>query len=191
MAAAWHLWFICIVFSHFGWNLKRHSPPSLPPAEMAGVPADLTLSLPQVRQRGNFLKSSCLETTLSGSSSFPLRSLPPYPAGTQTFLKFITLHYTPRRAWIHHRAFHGGESRENVKSFAGERSVATATGPDRHGWWDLVVPLSWKMDQIMCYNEGHIVKQVHGRGAFSPRSNAFRRILGKHWNISGSEMTHL
>lgn len=107
--------------------------------------------LPRVQQHGNLLKSSCLETTVSGLSSFPLHSPPPYTAGTQTFLKFITLHYTPRRAWIHHCAFHGGEGRENVKSFTGERSVATATGPDRHGCWDLLVPLSWKMDQIMCY----------------------------------------
>ena len=115
------------------------------------------LSLPQVQQHGNLLKSSCLETTLSGLSSFPLHSLPPYTAGTQTFLKFITLHYTPRRAGIHHRAFHGGESRENVKSFTGEGSIATATGPDGHGRWDLVMPLSWKMDQIMCYNQKNTV----------------------------------
>ena len=117
----------------------------------------LKLSLRQVQQHGNLLKSSCLETTLSGLSSFPLHSLPPYTAGTQTFLKFITLYYTPRRAGIHHRAFHGGESRENVKSFTGEGSIATATGPDGHGRWDLVMPLSWKMDQIMCYNQKNTV----------------------------------
>lgn len=123
-------------------------------------------SLPQVRQRGNLLKSSCLETTLSGLSSFPLHSLPPYTAGIQPFLKFITLHYTPRRAGIHHRAFHGGESRENVKSFTGEGSIATATGPNGHGWWDLVMPLSWKMDQIMCYSQKNTFEQVH-RGVHS------------------------
>lgn len=106
-------------------------------------------------------------------------SLPPYTAGIQTFLKFITLHYTPRRAWIHHCAFHGGEGRENVKSFTGERSVATAAGPDGHGRWDLLVPLSWKMDQITCYNQRNAVEWVHCRGVFCPHSNTcYETYLG-------------
>lgn len=133
---------------------KRHSPNPSPSWDCKSPqPTYSKHFLPRVQQHENLLKSSCLETTVSGLSSFPLHSLPPYTAGTQTFLKFITLHYTPRRAWIHHWAFHGGEGRENVKSFAGEGSVATATGPDGHGWWDLLVPLSWEMDQIICYDQ--------------------------------------
>lgn len=110
-------------------------------------------SLPQAQQCGNLLKSSCWGNTGSSLPSFPLHSLPPYTAGTQTSLEFITLHHTLRRARIHHCAFHGGEGGENVKSFTGERSIATATGPNGHGRWDLLVPLSWKMNQITCCNQ--------------------------------------
>lgn len=122
---------------------------------------------------------------------FPFHSLPPYTAGTQTSLKFITFHYTPRRAWIRHCAFHGGKRRKNVKSFTGERSVATATGPDGHGCWDLLVPLSWKTEPIMCYDQGHTVMQVHHRGVFCPHSNTPFEFLVKHLRISRSELSHL
>lgn len=41
MAAAWHLWFICIVFSLFVGIFKRHSPPSLPQPRLQESLADL------------------------------------------------------------------------------------------------------------------------------------------------------
>lgn len=175
---SWHLWFICYHLLTFLLESLKGTALHLSPSWDSKSP-QLTYSkhfLPRVQQHGNSLKSSCLETAVSGLSSFPLHSLPPYTAGTQTFLKFITLHYTPRRTWIHHCAFHGGEGRENVKSFTGERSVATASGPDRHGRWDLLVPLSWKMDQITCYNQGNAVEWVQGRGVFCPHSNTFCEI---------------
>lgn len=131
--------------------LKMHSPQ---PRLKKPQPAYLKHFLPQVPQDGNSLQSSCLETTAYGQFSFPSTVHPlSYTAVTQAALKFIALHYTPRSAGIQHRAFHGGEGRKDVEAFAGERPVAAATGPDGYGCWDLLVPLSWKMDQIMCYDQ--------------------------------------
>lgn len=133
---------------------KTHSPRTLPqPRPKKPQPTYLKPFLPRVQQDGNSFKPSCLETTASDQSSFPLHSPPSHRAGPETSLKFIALHDTPRSAGIHHRAFHGGEGREDVKSFAGEGSVAAATGPDGHGWWDLLVPLSWEMNQRKCYGQ--------------------------------------
>lgn len=84
-----------------------------------------------------------------------------YTAGTRTSLKFIALHHTPRSAGVHHCAFHRGEGREDVKSFAGERPVAAAAGPDGYRCWDLLVPLSWKMDQIKCYDQRNQWEEEH------------------------------
>lgn len=95
----------------------------------------------------------------------PLQSLPSHTAGTEPSLKFIALHHAPRSAGIHHCAFHGGEGREDVKSFAAERPVAAATGTDGHRWRYLLVPLSWKTNQTKCYDqrnpwEEHLIPQL-------------------------------
>lgn len=128
--------------------------PQLFPTETARVRSGFTQSAPCHRPSsvGTYSDPVAWETLVL---AYPpsLSSLPPYTAGTQTSLKFITLHHTPRRARIHHCAFHGGEGRENVKSFTCERSIAAATGPDGHGRWDLLVPLSWKMNRITCCNQ--------------------------------------
>lgn len=135
-------------------SLEGTGPPLFPSGDCRSLLGIYTKhSLLQAQQGGNLLKSSCLGNSGSGAPSFPLHSLPPDTAGTQTSLQFITLHHALRRARIHHGAFHGGEGRENVKSFAGERSVATATGPDGHGRWDLMVPLSWKMNRTTCCDQ--------------------------------------
>lgn len=63
-------------------------------------------------------------------------------------LELVTLHDAPSGTGIHHRAFHGGEGRENVEPLGGERAVAAAAGPDGHGRWDLLMPLSWKTGKM-------------------------------------------
>lgn len=141
-----------VLSSHiFVGIFKRHSPASLPQVRLQET-SWLFQRTPCHRSSGlgNSLKSGCLHATVSVSPSLPSTVC---PLAQQTFLKFITFHYAPRGAWIHHCAFHGGEGREDVKSFTAERAVATAAGSDGHGWWDLLVPLSWNMDQIICYDQ--------------------------------------
>lgn len=122
---------------------KIHSLTSFPqPRLKKPQPTHLKHFLPWVQQDGNSFKSSCLETTACRQSSFPSPTVHSLTAGTRTSLKFIALHHTPRSAGVHHCAFHRGEGREDVKSFAGERPVAAAAGPDGYRCWDLLVPLS-------------------------------------------------
>lgn len=134
-----------------GWHLED----AQPSAKAQKAPANLLKTLLATGPAGwkltpiQLFGNHCIRSVVF----LPLHSPPSYKAGTQAALKFIALHYTPRSTGIQHRAFHGGEGRKDVEAFAGERPVAAAAGPDRYGCWDLLVPLSWKMDQRMCYDQ--------------------------------------
>lgn len=133
------------------------------------------LSLPQVRQHGNLLKSSCLETTLSGLSSFPLPQSAPLHRHPD-ILKVHHSHYTPRRAGIHHRAFHGGKQRKCQVLY----------------WWGIHSDCHWAR-RSWVLGSGDATELENGpnhvlqskeyslagtqQGAFCPHANTLCRIL--------------